>query len=205
MAEAAADRPVFYFDYSSPYAYLAAERVHSVLPEPPEWQPISFGFVLRESGRVPWSFKPDRANDMREIERRAAERSLPEIRWPRGWSEGETPADSYSLAAARAGIFAKGVGRVVAFSLAAFRQAFAAGRDLSDPDTILLAAAACELHPNAVLKGIESQSVKDGLKQATEEAIARGVGGIPTIAVGGELFWGDDELEQAAAAISERR
>jgi 2-hydroxychromene-2-carboxylate isomerase len=51
-----------------------------------------------------------------------------------------------------------------------------------------------------VLKGIETRSVKEGLKEATEGALALGVVGIPTVAVGGELFWGDDRLEQAAAA-----
>jgi 2-hydroxychromene-2-carboxylate isomerase len=104
----------------------------------------------------------------------------------------------------RTAIFAKQTGRTVSFSLAAFRQAFAGGRDLSDVDTVLLAAAACELHPKAVLKGIESESVKKGLQQATEAAIERGVEGVPTVAVGRELFWGDDRLEDAAAAISGR-
>ena len=63
---------------------------------------------------------------------------------------------------------------------------------------MLIAAAACELHPNAVLKGIETQSVKEALKQATAEAIERGVQGVPTVAVGEQLFWGDDQLESAA-------
>jgi 2-hydroxychromene-2-carboxylate isomerase len=89
----------------------------------------------------------------------------------------------------------------VAFALAAFRQAFAGGRDLSEVDNVLLAAAACELHPRAVLKGIEMQSVKDQLRAATDEAIARGVTGVPTIAYGEQVFWGDDRLEEAAAAI----
>ena len=57
------------------------------------------------------------------------------------------------LSAMRAAVFAQQTGRVVAFSLAAFRQAFAGGRDLTDTDNVLLAAAACELHPRAVLKG----------------------------------------------------
>ena len=67
---------------------------------------------------------------------------------------------------------------------------------------MLIAAAACELHPNAVLKGIEMQSTKDRLKQATQDAYERGVRGVPTIAVGDQLFWGDDQLEEAAAALA---
>ena len=101
----------------------------------------------------------------------------------------------------RAATFCQQIGRTVAFSLAAFRQAFAGGKDLGDTDNVLIAAAACELHPNAVLKGIEMQSTKDRLKQATQAAYERGVRGVPTIAVGDRLFWGDDRLEEAAAAL----
>ncbi|MFN2611968.1 MAG: 2-hydroxychromene-2-carboxylate isomerase [Solirubrobacterales bacterium] len=198
-----AERATFYYDLSSPYAYLAAERISGVFSEAaaeqPVWQPISFPFLLRESGRVPWSLKPGGANadDLAEIQRRAAERGLPRVVYPEGW-----PAESYSLAAIRAAVYAKQAGRVVSYSLAAFRQAFAGGRRLDHLDNVVIAAAACELHPNAVLKGIETESVKEKLKQATDEAIALGVVGIPTVAVGGELFWGDDHLEKAAAAAA---
>ena len=82
------------------------------------------------------------------------------IRWPEGWPNN-------TLKAMRAAIFAQSIGRAVAFSLAAFRQAFAGGKDLSDVDNVLIAAAACELHPNAVLKALETQSVKDRLREAT--------------------------------------
>jgi 2-hydroxychromene-2-carboxylate isomerase len=102
----------------------------------------------------------------------------------------------------RAATFAQQAGRAVAFSLAAFRQAFCAGRDLADADSVLIAAAACELHPNAVTKGIESRSVKERLRAATAAAVERGVVGVPTVAVGDELFWGDDRLEEAAAAAA---
>ena len=72
---------VFYYDFNSPYSYLAAERVNQTLPAPPEWRPISFGHVLKAAGKTPWSLGPEREPGMREIERRAAERGLPEIVW----------------------------------------------------------------------------------------------------------------------------
>ncbi|MGZ5332460.1 MAG: DsbA family protein [Solirubrobacterales bacterium] len=196
MSPAAA---IFYYDFSSPYSYLAAERISGVFAaleaEQPEWRPISFGHLLRETGRVPWSLQDGGPNpaDLEEIGRRAAERGLPEVRYAEGW-----PDDNYSLLPLRAATYAKQSGRVVSFSLAAFRQNFAAGRDLSDVDNVLLAAAACELHPKAVLKGIETESVKQELKTATDEAVERGVAGVPTVAVGEQLFWGDDRLEEAA-------
>ncbi len=189
------DEPVFYYDLGSPYAYLTAERLQRVLPVLPVWQPILLGGIWQQSGGQSWGITDEREQGQREIERRAAEYALMPVRWPEGWP-------TNTLKAMRAAIFAQSIGRAVAFSLAAFRQAFAAGRDLSDVDNVLIAAAACELHPNAVLKAIETQSVKDKLKEATAEAYERGVRGVPTIAVGDELYYGDDRLNDAASALA---
>jgi 2-hydroxychromene-2-carboxylate isomerase len=186
-------RPVFYYDLGSPYSYLAAERVAEVLGTTPVWRPVLLGAIFKATGRGSWANTEHRAEGMAECERRAREYGLPPIRWPEPW-----PGNM--LLAMRAATFAERAGRVVAFSLAAFRQAFAAGRDLSEPDNVVVAAAACELHPRAVLGGIETKAVKDGLRRATDEAIERGVVGVPTVALGDELFWGDDRLEEAAAA-----
>ena len=105
----------------------------------------------------------------------------------------------------RAATFAKEIGRAVSFSLAAFRQAFAAGRDLTDPDNVLLAAAAAEMHPRAVHTAVERDSVKSALREATERAGDLGVTGVPSVVVGERVFWGDDRLEEAAASRAERR
>ena len=189
----AKENPVFYFDLGSPYSYLAAERINSLFDEPPEWQPILLGALFKVHDRDSWANGPQRDDGIREVERRAADYGLPAIRWPDPW-----PGDM--LMAMRAATFAKQIGKVVSFSLAGFRQAFAAGRDLSDPDSVMLAAAACELHPNALAKAVESQAVKDALRAATDEAAARGVIGVPTVVVGDAVYWGDDKLDGAAAA-----
>ena len=188
-------RPTFYYDLGSPYAYLAAERIHHVLPEQPVWQPILLGAIWKVTGARSWATTDRRGAGMAEVEERARAYELQPIRWPDPWP-------TNTLQAMRTAIFAQQAGRVVAFSLAAFRQAFAGGRDLAEIDNVLIAAAACELHPNAILKAIETQSVKDRLRAATQEAIDRGVTGVPTIAVGDELFAGDDRLEDAAAAMA---
>jgi 2-hydroxychromene-2-carboxylate isomerase len=192
---ASTEQPTFYFDLGSPYAYLAAERIQSVLPVVPVWQPILLGGIWKETGGRSWATTEKREQGIAEIERRAAEYGLMPVRWPDGWPNN-------TLTAMRAATFAQQTGRAVAFSLAAFRQAFAAGRDLSNVDNVLIAAAACELHPNAVLKGIAMQSTKDRLRQATREAYERGVRGVPTVAVGNDLFWGDDRLEEAAMELA---
>ena len=130
---------------------------------------------------------------MREVERRAAEQGLQPIRWPDPW-----PGNT--LHAMRVATYAKSIGRSVSFALAAFRQAFAGGRDLSDPDSVAIAAAACELHPTAIAKAAASSAVKRKLRNATDAAGNRGVIGVPTVLVGAQAFWGDDRLEEAVVA-----
>jgi 2-hydroxychromene-2-carboxylate isomerase len=195
----AESRASFYFDLGSPYAYLTAERVSGLFTEAgleqPEWQPILLGGLFQALGRDSWGNGPERAAGMAEVERRAAEYGLPPIAWPEPW-----PGNM--LMAMRAATFAKQTGRTVSFSLAAFRQAFAAARDLSEPDNVLIAAAACELHPNALLKAVETKQVKGALREATESAAELGVTGVPSLLVDGEVFWGDDRVEEAISAAS---
>ena len=196
------DRPVFLYDLGSPYAYLAAERVNALFAEtcgePPEWQPILLGGLFKRFGRDSWANGPGREEGVREIERRVAAYGLPPIEWPQ-------PFPANTLVAMRAATYAKEVGRAVACSLAAFRQAFAAGRDLTEADNVLLAAAASELHPRAMLAAIDRDSVKRTLREATDRAGDLGVRGVPSVLVGHEVFWGDDRLDEAAAAAADRR
>jgi 2-hydroxychromene-2-carboxylate isomerase len=192
-----ADHPTFYYDLGSPYAYLAAERVNGLFVEaiglPPIWQPILLGGLFKRFDRGSWARTPAREEGMREIERRASAYGLPPIHWPDPW-----PGNT--LYAMRVATFAKEIGKAVSFSLAAFRQAFAAGRDLTDPDSVMIAAAACELHPRAVETAASRDAIKSRLREATERAGDLGVKGVPSIVVGGEVFWGDDRLEEAVEA-----
>jgi 2-hydroxychromene-2-carboxylate isomerase len=193
----AGERATFYFDLGSPYAYLSAERISGLFTEAgleqPEWQPILLGGLFREFDRESWGNGPDREAGIAECERRAAVYGLAPLRWPEPW-----PGDM--LTAMRAATFAKQTGRTVAFSLAAFRQQFAAGRDLSEADNVAIAGAACELHPNALLKAVGTEVVKGALREATAVAAARGVEGVPAVVVDAEVFWGDDRLEDAIEA-----
>ena len=190
-------RPLFLYDLGSPYAYLAAERVNALFAEatgePPEWQPILLGGLFKAYGRESWGVGSGREEGMRECERRASAYGLPPIRWPDPW-----PANY--LFAMRVAAYAKQIGRAVSFSQAAFRQAFVAGRDLGEPDNVLIAAAAAEMHPRAVLAAAERDAIKGELRQATERAGDLGVRGVPSVIVGDEVFWGDDLLEEAARA-----
>lgn len=192
-------RATFYFDLGSPYAYLSAERVSGLFTEAgleqPEWVPVLLGGLFGRFGRGSWSQTPARAEGIAEVERRASAYGLAPIVWPEPW-----PGDT--LIAMRAATFAKQTGRTVSFSLAGFRQAFAAGRDLTDPDNVAIAGAACELHPRALLKAVQTEAVKGALREATEEAGDRGVEGVPALVVGEQVFWGDDRLEEGIAAAA---
>jgi 2-hydroxychromene-2-carboxylate isomerase len=199
MAGPPTPRATFYFDLGSPYAYLTAERISGLFTdaelEQPEWQPVLLGGLFQRFGRESWANGPGREEGIAEVERRARDLSLAPLVWPEPW-----PGNM--LFAMRVATFAKQTGRTVSFALAAFRQQFAAGRDLSEHDNVLISAAACELHPNAVSKAAGTEGVKNALRDATDRAAGLGVIGVPSIRVGEQVFWGDDRLEEAVEAAS---
>jgi 2-hydroxychromene-2-carboxylate isomerase len=190
------EQPIFYYDLMSPYAYLAAKRIDSVLPKPARWQPVLLGGIFKLTGRSSWALGDyeRRRRGMAEIERRARDYGVAPLRWPDPWP-------SSSLRAMRAAIYAHGAGREREFASAAYAVAFADGNDLGELRHVLAAAERAGLAPREVEAAIEDSAVKDELRSATGEAHARGVFGVPTVAVGRELFWGDDRLEEAAAAL----
>jgi len=190
------DAPVFYYDFNSPYAYLAATRVDEVLPGPVRWQPIAFAFVLVARQRTPWSMHDDtRGPGVADCERRASAYGLPPMRWPPGW-----PVESHSITPLRAALVADEHGLLRQFSRAAFARNFVSGEGLTRPEDVLAVSAEAGLAEADVRDGVQSPRIKEALKAATDEAIELGIYGVPTVAVGAELFWGDDQLEAAAAA-----
>jgi 2-hydroxychromene-2-carboxylate isomerase len=170
-----AEQARFYYDLASPESYLVAERALHALDEVPEWIPVRLGEPAYRCEHELDAFRED-------VARRAAALGMMELRWPDG------VADEWAMLAAT---YAKGIGRGVAFSLAAFRQAFAAGRDLSVQSNVLIAAAACEMHPTAVVKGAGLSSTARALEENTARALADGVTELPAIWVGGELLSGE--------------
>lgn len=184
----------FYFDLASPLSYLAAERVLHTLPSPAEWQPV----LARElpGGETFEAFRcrEDEEIFRGEVERRARELGLQPLRWP-------DPFPFDSALAMRVATYAKSIGRAVPFAQAAFRQAFAGGRSLEEADNVLIAAAACEMHPAAVLTGAELRSIHRQLSGATASAARAGVDDVPAVVVEGHVFHGERTLEEAAACM----
>lgn len=179
-----AERPIFYFDLASPLAYFAAERMNGVL-RGAAWCPVFLG--AQGAG--------DSTPGGREALRQAARGlGLMPLRLPRSW-----PGDT--LSAMCAATYASSIGRGQAFALAAFRQAFAGGRDLGDPETLLLAGAACEIHPRALLRAIEAEGTRRSLLATTRGAEEAGVRSVPAVSVGDRTFLGNDAPERARHAF----
>jgi len=180
----------FYFDLASPLAYLAAERVLHVLPGPAEWQPVLARELSNAETFEAYRCRTEEKIFRAEVERAARDQSLQPMKWP-------SPFPFDSELAMRVATYAKSIGRTVPFVQAAFRQAYAGGHSLEDPDFVVIAAAACEMHPAAVLKGADLRSVKEQLSSATALAARAGVSDVPAVRIGQTVFVGERAVEDA--------
>jgi 2-hydroxychromene-2-carboxylate isomerase len=187
----------FYFDLASPLAYLAAERVLHEFPGPAEWRPVLAGGLASAAASTSARGEQHEHLQRAAIERRARALGLQSLRWPEPF-----PFDS-SLAM-RVATYAASIGRAVPFAQAAFRQAFAGGHSLENPDFVLIAAAACEMHPTAVLRGAELRSTHERLAASTASAAADGVTCVPAIVIAEHVFHGEGMLAHAALHMRER-
>ena len=181
----------FFYDLASPDCYLVAERIRGELAVVCDWEPVhaaALGLGPAEAA----------APDVEALAAAAERLGLLALRLPAAW-----PPDS--ALAMRVATYAKGAGKSIAFSLAAFRQAFAGGRDLGDEATVLLAAAACEIHPTAVLKGASLRSTTAALTRAGDRARAAGVTALPAFTVAGITVCGPGALDDAVAALTSAR
>ncbi len=187
-------RGEFFFDLGSPYAWLSAERVDSVFEsaglEAPVWRPVLLGGLFKRFDRSSWAKTGRRDRGIAEIERRAREYGLPEPVWPEPWP------DSY-LFAMRVATFAEREGRLKEFTLASFRDGFTRGIDQATPKHVLQAAAKAGLDPEVADRAAADPEIKQTLIDATRRAGDLGVTGIPSFQIGGEIFWGDDRLDEA--------
>lgn len=185
--------PAFYFDLASPGSYLVAERILQALPVATEWIPV----LARE---LP-DHEPQATPGPEDLAATLEDRGLQPLRMP-------DPFPFDSGLAMRAATYAKQIGRTVPFALAAFRQCFAAGRALDALDHVLIAGAACEMHPAALRQSVDLRSTRSTLAAATALAGARGVRDVPAIWVPGtdtapaRVFHGDAALDDAAAALA---
>jgi len=165
------------------------------LPVQAEWQPV----LARDL--TPAAAPPGADGTQAAVEQRAAELGLQPLRWPQPF-----PFDS--ALAMRVASYAKQIGRGVAFAQSAFRQAYAGGRSLEDSDSVLIAAAACEMHPAAVLHAADMRATREQLERTTAAAALAGVREVPAIVLepahpreAAQVFQGGHALEEAMARL----
>jgi 2-hydroxychromene-2-carboxylate isomerase len=193
MEQAMSDPIEFYFDFSSPYGYLAACDIDTLAARhgrTARWHPYLMGVALKATGRVPLVEVPMVADySRRDIERSARLAGQP-LRLPEKFPiAGIAPSRAYYWLA-RTGPEE----RAHVFALALMQAYFAHGRDIGDPATVIAIGTEQGLDAQALESGLQDQEVKDRLRQETDAAMARGIFGSPFFIVDGEPFWGHDRM-----------
>ena len=193
-APAAADVRFFY-DIATPDSYLAVERLVAALGVVPELVPVRRADL---DDPLPLRPVPGDVAARSAFADVVAARGLQPLRWPAAW-----PFDDERVL--RAATYARGIGKVAAFSFAALRQAYAGGADLATEQTVLIAGAACEIHPRALQVGIDTKGTLTALDRAGAEARAAGIRDLPAVVVDGAVHTGDAGLDAAGAELADRR
>jgi uncharacterized protein (TIGR00369 family) len=186
--------PDFYFDFISPYAYLAWRRWPQLITVAPRPRPVVFGALLSAWGTLgPAEVPPKRAFLIRDVARRARRAGLP-LRWP--------PAHPWSpLLSLRLALPEVAGDHQKELIDALFRAAWEHGQSIEDEATVrgILEAAGLGASP---VEEASKPAARQALRAATEQAVARGVFGVPTIDTGDELFWGEDQLDEVADRLA---
>ncbi len=188
----------FWFDFASTYSYVAAMRIGEAAAgagAPLEWRPFLLGPIFTEQLGIkdsPFNVFPVRGRYMwRDVERLCEKYRLP---WKR-----PSAFPRNGLLAARVGCVADEEPWLPEFVRAVFRANFAEDRDIADAGVIGAILAALGQDAPALLERASSQPVKDLLRARTAEASRLGIFGAPDFVVAGELFFGQDRLDDAVA------
>jgi len=185
----------FWFDPASSYSYLSAMRIQDLAAAAGVqvyWRAFLLGPIFRQQGweNSPFNQQPAKLAYMwRDLERTCAARGLA-FRRP-------SVLPRHSVLAARVASHYRDAPWLPEFVKAVYRANFAEDRDIAEPAVIGECLGGVGQDPAAILAGATSAAGKAGLRAATEEAAQLGIFGAPSFVVDGELFWGDDRLEQA--------
>ena len=189
-------RPIdFYFDFSSPYSFLASEQIEPLAARHGRtvaYRPLLLGVVFKASGSAPLTeqYEPKARYSVHDFERSARYAGV-RYRQPSKFPIG-------AVGASRAVLWLQQhqPDQANAFVRAVFRAFFQDDRDISDAAVVAQIAQALGIDGQKLMEGAQEPAIKDELRRRVEEAIAFGVFGAPTIVVDGEVFWGNDRLPQ---------
>jgi 2-hydroxychromene-2-carboxylate isomerase len=190
----------FYFDFVSPYAYLAATRIERLAAahgRRVRWKPVLLTALSQAAGTQLAPFLPLKWQYVqRDLERSARLAGIP-YRLPAGFPQ-------LLLAPGRAMTWlaaAHGEDTAASFARTCFSAYFGDGVDIGDKEVLAGIAGALGVRREALLAALEDEAVKAAFKQASADAVDRGVFGVPFMIVDGEPFWGFDRLEQLEAKL----
>lgn len=185
----------FWYEFASPYSYMAAERIGRMAEAAGvavQWCPFVIGPILmRRPGHAsPFQEAPpaQKRYRQRDVERLCGQYAIA-LSWPSTYPRSGLLAARVALAA--------GEDWRIPFSRAVYRANFVEDRDIADPATIGGILEEIGQDATAVLQAALVPANKALLAARVEQAMEKGIFGAPSFLVGGELFWGNDRLEQA--------
>ena len=185
----------FWYEFASTYSYPAAMRIEDLARERGvdlRWRPFLLGPIFAAQGwrNSPFNIYPAKGRYMwRDMERICLRANLP-LRRP-------DPFPQNSLLAARTALAAPEALRP-AFSRAVYHAAFGLGQPIAEKETLIAILRDLGLHPSHVLEQAAGEAVKTKLKMENDEAVRLGIFGAPTcVTEDGEMFWGNDRIEDA--------
>ncbi len=190
----------FYFDFSSPYAFLASERIDAIaehLGRPILWKPVLLGATFKATGGQPLLQIPMKGDYARlDLERSARQYGI-SYHLPSNFPFA-------SIAPSRAVYWTeeRHPEKTTALVHALFRAAWQQDRDIAASKETLAVAAEVGLEEAALAEGLKDPAIKERLRREVDESLEKGIFGAPYMLVDGEAFWGNDRLETLAAWVS---
>ena len=189
----------FWYEFASTYSYLAAARIEAAAAAAGvavRWRPLLLGPIFASQGWTtsPFNLYPAKGRAMwRDVERAAANQGLRPLTRP-------DPFPVNSLSAVRVAVLGQDQDWLVPFSTAVFSASFAEGRSIAEPAAVAAILDTLGLDGTQTVRAAAAEGNKTRLRVNVEEARSRGIFGAPTfLSDDGELFWGNDRLEQALA------
>lgn len=193
MSDAAKPPVEFYFDFSSPYAYLASLRIDEVAKlyeRAVVWKPVLLGVVFKTTGNVPLLDQPLKGDYVKRDLARTARLLGVDFRLP-----GSFPFAAVAPSRLFYWLAQDDPARANAYAKAVFKAAFQEAVAVNSPDAAADVAAQLGIDRGAALEACQNPEIKEKLRLANEEAVAAGVCGAPYFIVEGEPFWGNDRLD----------
>jgi 2-hydroxychromene-2-carboxylate isomerase len=185
----------FYFDFSSTYGYLAAQRIDELAARHDRrvtWRPILLGVIFKTTGATPLTEAPVKGDyARRDMPRSARFHGVDEFRMP-----GRFPIPTQAPARIVIALRERDPALSVRVARALYRAYFFEDIDISDPDAAAIVAARAGADAATARAAVDDPAVKEALKREVADALAAGVCGSPFFIVDGEPFWGIDRFPQ---------